>query len=206
MNKKKLFYNFLLFILGGFSFIGIGLLVIKYKFKENQNEVEMQAKKDLEGSTNDLLAKPTLSFFDSVMNKDLDYTFVDVATKQEIRLSDKKGKLLVVNLWSTWCMPCIAELPYFSKLLNETKNENIEYFFLSNEDTEKLNDFKIDKKLLLPIYKSNLIDVDSSSMFFTSSIPMTIIISPNQDFYLRSNGSASWYSKELKEFLIKMSK
>ena len=35
---------------------------------------------------------------------------------QSVRLSDLKGKPLLVNLWATWCVPCVKELPTIDKL------------------------------------------------------------------------------------------
>ena len=39
-----------------------------------------------------------------------EFVFADPAGK-EMRLSDYKGKPLLINLWATWCAPCVAELP-----------------------------------------------------------------------------------------------
>ena len=42
-------------------------------------------------------------------------TFSDPAGKS-LRLTSLKGRPLLVNLWATWCAPCIAELPKLDKL------------------------------------------------------------------------------------------
>ena len=34
-------------------------------------------------------------------------------------LSEQRGKTVVVNLWATWCAPCVKELPLFDRLLRE---------------------------------------------------------------------------------------
>ena len=44
-----------------------------------------------------------------------DTVFID-ATDHPMHLADLKGKLLVVNLWATWCAPCIKEMPSLAKL------------------------------------------------------------------------------------------
>jgi thiol-disulfide isomerase/thioredoxin len=44
-----------------------------------------------------------------------DFTFKDPAGK-EIRLSSLKGKPLLINLWATWCGPCVLEMPMLEKL------------------------------------------------------------------------------------------
>lgn len=44
-----------------------------------------------------------------------DFLLTDPAGK-ELRLTDLKGKPVLVNLWATWCAPCVAELPALDKL------------------------------------------------------------------------------------------
>jgi thiol-disulfide isomerase/thioredoxin len=44
-----------------------------------------------------------------------DFTFKDAAGS-EIQLKDLKGKPLLINLWATWCAPCVAELPALDRL------------------------------------------------------------------------------------------
>ena len=44
-----------------------------------------------------------------------------------ISLSDFKGKVLVVDVWATWCVPCRRMMPYFVELENEFKNQGVEF-------------------------------------------------------------------------------
>ena len=44
-----------------------------------------------------------------------DFTFNDAAGR-ELQLKDLKGKPLLINLWATWCAPCVAELPALDRL------------------------------------------------------------------------------------------
>jgi thiol-disulfide isomerase/thioredoxin len=45
-------------------------------------------------------------------------TFVDAGGKP-VRVADFKGKVVVLNLWATWCAPCVAEMPTLAKLAAE---------------------------------------------------------------------------------------
>ena len=47
-----------------------------------------------------------------------EFSFTDPAGKQ-LRLTSLKGKPLLINLWATWCGPCVAELPMLDKLAGE---------------------------------------------------------------------------------------
>lgn len=50
-----------------------------------------------------------------------DFTFRNEKGKL-IHLSDLRGKLLFVDIWGTWCAPCIDEIPYIAKLQEKYKN------------------------------------------------------------------------------------
>lgn len=53
-----------------------------------------------------------------------------------MRLSDFKGKFIYVDLWATWCGPCIAESPAFEALAEKYKDKEIEFLAVST-DTQK---------------------------------------------------------------------
>ena len=58
-------------------------------------------------------------------------------TKGEpIKLGDYSGKVLLVNLWATWCGPCRMETPELVKLNKEFKERGVEMIGLSTEDPE----------------------------------------------------------------------
>jgi peroxiredoxin len=53
---------------------------------------------------------------------------------QSVRLTDLKGKRVIVNFWATWCVPCLVELPNFIKLRAETSPTNLVIIGLSTDD------------------------------------------------------------------------
>ena len=53
-----------------------------------------------------------------------------------IKLSDYSGKVMLVNLWATWCGPCRMETPELVKLNKEFKDRGVEMIGLSTEDPE----------------------------------------------------------------------
>jgi len=58
------------------------------------------------------------------------------ATGSPIRLSDYSGKVLLVNLWATWCGPCRLETPELVKLHKEFQPRGVEMVGLSTENPD----------------------------------------------------------------------
>lgn len=52
------------------------------------------------------------------------------------RLSDYSGKVLVVDLWATWCGPCRLEIPHLVELAKDYKSKGVEIVGLTSEDPE----------------------------------------------------------------------
>jgi thiol-disulfide isomerase/thioredoxin len=52
------------------------------------------------------------------------------------RLGDQKGKVVLVNIWATWCGPCREEMPKLDRLYRERKDQGFIVFGLSGEDVD----------------------------------------------------------------------
>lgn len=50
------------------------------------------------------------------------------------RLSDQAGKVVLVNIWATWCGPCRSEMPKLDHLYRERKDKGLVVFGISDED------------------------------------------------------------------------
>ncbi|WP_025823599.1 TlpA family protein disulfide reductase [Shewanella marina] len=70
-----------------------------------------------------------------------DITMLTVDNK-EVKLSDYKGKLLMINLWATWCPPCVQEIPGLEKFKAANTNSDISIVSLSiDQDPENVQPF-----------------------------------------------------------------
>jgi thiol-disulfide isomerase/thioredoxin len=58
------------------------------------------------------------------------------ASGPPIKLGDHSGKVLLVNLWATWCGPCRSEIPELVKLHKEYQDRGVEMIGLSTEDPD----------------------------------------------------------------------
>jgi peroxiredoxin len=59
-----------------------------------------------------------------------DFSFPDL-NGRNLRLSDHRGKVVLLNIWATWCPPCVYEMPSMEKLYREFKGENFEILAVS---------------------------------------------------------------------------
>jgi len=115
-----------------------------------------------------------------------------------VKMSDYKGKVIFLNFWATWCMPCAAELPSINKLYNQFKNEAIIFLLISNENIEKVKKYKQHKNYDVPFYIN---DENSNipKMYYSRGIPTTFIINKKGQVIKASSGAEDWDDKEFVE-------
>jgi thiol-disulfide isomerase/thioredoxin len=61
---------------------------------------------------------------------------INLLDGQTTKLANYSGKVLVVDLWATWCGPCRQEIPHLVEIAKEYKGRGVEVIGLTNEDPE----------------------------------------------------------------------
>jgi len=61
-------------------------------------------------------------------------------TKGTFKLSDFHGKVVVINLWASWCGPCRQEVPEYEKVRKSYTGQNVEFIGLTTEDPRSSSD------------------------------------------------------------------
>lgn len=58
-----------------------------------------------------------------------------------IRLSDLRGKKVLLNFWATWCVPCRVEIPGLNRMATELEGDNFRFLAIASEDPETIRRF-----------------------------------------------------------------
>ncbi len=116
-------------------------------------------------------------------------------------LSEYRDKVIFLNLWATWCRPCVAELPSIASLQKQMASRNVEFVILTDEEIKKIREFDAKRKLGLPFF----IGPDSlTGSYAGDGIPRTYIIK-NGKIEFSHMGSAKWDDKTVVELLKSLS-
>ncbi|MCH5689884.1 TlpA family protein disulfide reductase [Niabella sp. W65] len=131
------------------------------------------------------------------------FTF-EIEKGKTVSIADYKGKLVLINLFATWCPPCRKELPEMQKQVWEkhSKNDKFALFVFGREENwDVLNPFKEKFKYTFPI----LPDVGRGvfGKFATQSIPRNILIDENGTIIYQSIGYEPAEFKKLIELIDK---
>jgi thiol-disulfide isomerase/thioredoxin len=58
---------------------------------------------------------------------------------ERLELSDHKGKVVVLNVWGSWCAPCRAEAPNLAKVEKETDDKDVQFLGINTRDLDRAN-------------------------------------------------------------------
>jgi thiol-disulfide isomerase/thioredoxin len=107
----------------------------------------------------------------------------ETVSGKTVSLSDLKGKYVYIDVWATWCGPCIKQIPYLRKLEERYHNKNVVFVSIS-VDKEEVKDtwrqFVKDKELGgLQLFADKSFDSDFMNAYAINSIPRFILIDPD---------------------------
>ena len=124
------------------------------------------------------------------------FTFPDINGK-EVSLSDHRGKVVLVNVWATWCPPCRQEMPSMQSLYEKFKGENFEILAVSidSEGREAVAPFMRKMNLTFPA----LLDPGETirSLYGITGVPESFIIDKQGILVEKIIGPINWATPEV---------
>lgn len=128
-------------IISGVAVLGVGMLTVS-SMMGRSTPVALDAEKSADRGTPACKAESQAN---------LEFTVKDMHGAS-VRLSDYKGKVLLVNFWATWCGPCKTELPDLIALYDEYKDKGLVVLGISaDDDAETLKAFSSEWKINYPV-------------------------------------------------------
>jgi thiol-disulfide isomerase/thioredoxin len=122
---------------------------------------------------------------------------------KEVRLSDFKGKVVVVNFWATWCGPCVIEMPTLAKLAADYQGKDVVVIPVSVDKPEEEAKAKafIGKHAPLPFYITRNLALSYAVKPPAQGMPTTIVYGRDGIEKARVAGEADWAGEEAKRVI-----
>lgn len=102
---------------------------------------------------------------------------VQTVSGDSLRLSDFRGKFVMLDFWGTWCGPCLNELPHLKKL-SQSFSDELKVIGLAHDDPRSLEDFLKEQEHKIP-YPNGISDPKIEKAYGIVSWPTTFLIAPN---------------------------
>lgn len=119
---------------------------------------------------------------------------------KKINLKAAKGDVVVVNLWATWCPPCIAEMPSFQELY-EDYGGRVQFYFVSSEEKLKLENFMNKNPYTFPVFRPGSVAPEGLQ---SNILPTTYVISKSGEIVVHKKGTADWNDPDFRNLLNKL--
>ena len=95
---------------------------------------------------------------------------------REVKLSDFRGKVVLLNFWATWCGPCKIEMPWFVEFQRQYKDQGFSVVAISldEEGWEVVRPFTEEYKLNFPVLLGS--DETADQFGGVAALPTTFVI------------------------------
>ncbi|NQV84209.1 MAG: TlpA family protein disulfide reductase [Rhodospirillales bacterium] len=113
-----------------------------------------------------------------------------------VKISDFRGKVVIVNFWATWCPPCRFEIPSMQRAWNIVSKEGIVMLAIHvGGNPDRVMQFAADFDVDFPVLMDQKSDV--IKQWPVRGLPTTVIVDPKGSMVLQAIGSREWDDKAL---------
>jgi thiol-disulfide isomerase/thioredoxin len=135
-----------------------------------------------------------------------EFTIKNIQGGEPLDSKDFKGKVLVVDFWATWCVPCKVEIPEFNRIRAKYKEQGVEFLGVTFESSlDDTLDFVKEYQMQYPVgVATDAIDV---ALGGHQGLPTTFLVSRDWKVYRKILGSPPGkipnLEKDIEELLAK---
>jgi len=189
LKKNLIEYGIIFAIFGGLYVTGLHTEVLGFLQRgilaTGLMNPDIERKEDLALSSE----KPEADFSMNLIN----------SKGEKVAMEELRGKVIFMNIWATWCPPCVAEMPGINKLYNDVDKNKVAFIMLSiDQDFQKAIDYNEKKGYDFDIYRLN---GTIPQMYSSQSIPTTYVIDARGNLVMTHLGMGDYNTKDFKEFL-----
>ncbi len=146
-----------------------------------------------------MVAAPVMAASDPGVHGQADYHWtLQTLGGQQVELDAYRGRVLFINMWASWCTPCVAEMANLERLRHSLQGDEIEFLLISPEAPEPVERFVKRYGYDLPI----LLEVDKMpAAFGLRALPTTYVVDRAGNIVLAHRGAANWDQDVVRAFL-----
>ena len=133
----------------------------------------------------------------------LNFTLKDMNGK-DVTLSAYKGKVILLDFWATWCIPCKEEIPWFVAFQTKYARQGLQVLGVSVDDpVDKLKPYAASLKMNYPVLQGLGHDDVQDAYGPLWGIPVTVLISRDGKICAKHTGISTQeaFEKEIKSLL-----
>jgi thiol-disulfide isomerase/thioredoxin len=131
-----------------------------------------------------------------------DWSLLDL-DDQPVSFSKFKGKAVFLNIWATWCGPCVGEMPSIAELAQDSRlrGKNIEFVCVSTDSSaDVVRRFIQGRNWTMTFLRAEHFPI----VFESDAIPTTFVIAPDGRIVASEVGASDWHEPQVVYLLEKL--
>ncbi len=141
---------------------------------------------------------PVLHRMDSTQQADYRLALHDLRSDSLLDNSVFRGKVVLLNFWEYWCVPCKEEMPGLERLYNSVKGSSVVFAFITTDRVDSVRRSPAVSRHTLPYFYSNTV---LPAVFQGQFVPRTFIMNKKGEILVREDGSRKWDDPTVLHFL-----
>lgn len=105
-----------------------------------------------------------------------DFSAVNLVTGDTVRFADYAGRVILLNIWATWCTPCEAEMPSIQRLHEALSDSGLKILAVSVDvdDSDRVLEWVRDRNLTFDVFQDRTRRIER--LYQTTAVPESFVI------------------------------